>query len=454
MKKRISIFLCLVLIIFGLTACGENAGEADNTGDTQDTQSQDNSGQDTKDEGTADNIQLTVAWWGNQVRNQVTQDALDYYTELNPNITFDGQFSEWADYWNKLATSSAGNSLPDIIQQDYKYIDQYVQNDLLVDLTPYIESGVLDVSDVDEGILESGKINDGIYAICIGVNAPSLAYNKTLLEEADIEIKDNMTIDEFIDICREVYEKTGYKTHMAYGEDYNFIEYYLRAKDKVLFEADKLGVDSAEEFVPFFELYELGMEEGWHLDPSVYAEISRGSVEQNPLVYGSSPENRSWCTFSFSNQVTAFVQVAPEGMEIDVTTWPSDDPVKSGYLKPGQFFSVTTQGDNPEEAVKVLDYWTNSLEANEILLAERGIPASAKVAEALAPKLSETENLVIDYINNVVTPNSSVINPPGPEGSTQVAETMNSLIERICYGQMTAEEAAEELFTTGNEALK
>lgn len=44
--------------------------------------------------------------------------------------------------------------------------------------------------------------------------------------------------------------------------------------------------------------------------------------------------------------------------EMGVTTWPSADPKKSNFLKPAQFFSVSANSANPEEAVKLIDYWT------------------------------------------------------------------------------------------------
>ena len=92
--------------------------------------------------------------------------------------------------------------MPDIVQMDYKYIQQYVNNDLLVDLTPYIENGTIDVADCNEDVLNSGKVGDGLYAICNGINAPALLYNKTALDEAGITVKDNMTMDEFIALCK------------------------------------------------------------------------------------------------------------------------------------------------------------------------------------------------------------------------------------------------------------
>ena len=51
--------------------------------------------------------------------------------------------------------------MPDIVQMDMKYINQYVKNGLLVDLTPYIEDGTIDVDNANESVLNSGKVGDG-----------------------------------------------------------------------------------------------------------------------------------------------------------------------------------------------------------------------------------------------------------------------------------------------------
>ena len=40
--------------------------------------------------------------------NEGTQAALHKYHELHSDITINGQFFVWDDYWNKLATSAAG----------------------------------------------------------------------------------------------------------------------------------------------------------------------------------------------------------------------------------------------------------------------------------------------------------------------------------------------------------
>lgn len=417
-----------------LAGCGGGTGSSGSTSESSD--------------GT---VNLTFTWWGNQTRNERTQAALDLYSEQNPGVTFDPQFAEWNDYWDKLATAAAGHSLPDIVQMDYSYLEQYVSNGLLVDLTPYIEDGTINVDNVDEGILNSGKVGDGIYALCNGVNVPALLYNKTLLDEAGITIKDNMTMDEFIAVCKEVYEKTGYKTNIAYGSD-AYIDYFCRAYDEIIYESDSIGA-SQETLEAFYSLYEDGINEGWLIDPSVFAEVTVGSVEQDPMVYGSSPETMSWCFLAYSNQLTATKSAAPEGMEIGMTTWPSADPAKSDFLKPSQFFAITVDSKNPAEAAKVLDFITNSVECNNILLGERGVPISSEVSNAISENMSEDDRNIITFINEVVTPNSSTISPPAPTAASEAYNLNDNLIEKVCYGELTAAEAAQQMYEEGNEIM-
>lgn len=454
MKRKLALLLTAAMTAASLAACGSSSASGDTAADTtaaaETGASETAESTDGSNSGSAD---LVMAWWGNQTRNERTQKIIDLYSEQNPGVAIDGQFSEFNDYWQKLATAAAGHSMPDIVQMDYKYLNQYVTNGLLVDLTPYVEDGTIDTADCNQDVLNSGSVNGGLYALCNGINSPALLYNKTLLDENGITVKDNMTLDEFIDVCKEVYEKTGYKTNLCYNQNEQWIEYFLRADDIVLYEDGKLGGDSYEPYADFFKLYEDGLKDGYVIDPSVFAERSIGSVEQDPLVYGSSPETMSWCAFAYSNQLTATVSAAPEGTEIGLTTWPSADPKKSDYLKPSQFFAISSDSKNPEEAAKILNFITNDVDCNNILLGERGIPLSSKTAEAIAPNLDETTQKVITFVNDVVSANSSQVNPPSTNGASEVNDLINKLQEQVCYGQLSAEDAGKQLFEQGNQIM-
>lgn len=404
--------------------------------------------------GSGESAQLTFTWWGNQVRNEVTQEVINLYQAANPGIEVEAQFAPWGDYWQKLATQSAGKTLPDLIQMDYGYLEQYVQSDLLLDLTPYIDDGTIDLGNVDDGIVQAGTVNGKVYAISMGTNAPALFYNKTILDEAGITVKDNMTVDEFIELCRKVYEKTGYKTHYSGFGTTTGIDYAARVHGEQLYGDQKLGLSSPAVIEEYLRVNEAGLAEGWLIDPGVLASNTEGAVEQMPLVYGSSPATMSWCAYSyFSNQLAAFQKAAPEGTEIGMTTWPSAEPAKSNYLKASMYLSVAANSANPKAAAAVVNYFTNDVDANIALKAERGVPISKEVAAAVAPTLDENMQKIFTYINDVVTPNSSPISPPDSPKAAQFDDLVKTYGEQMYYGKITAKEAAQKIFDEGNKLM-
>ena len=397
----------------------------------------------------AEDIHLVMAWWGNQARNETYNAILDTYAEQNEGVTFDTQFVAWDDYWKKLATAAAGHTLPDIILMDYAYMTQYQENNLLADLTDYVNSGVLDLSQINQGIVDSASKDGKIYAVCSNINAPALFYNKTLLDANGIEVKDYMTMEDFIAVSKEVYEKTGYKTNFAYACNQP-LDYILRGIGHNLFTDGKFTA-SKEDLELYYGYFEQGIKEGWMLGSDTYAEINVSTVEQNPMVYGTDPERMSWCTFLWSNQMIALQNAAPEGMEVGVTTWPSADNKASNYLKPGGFFAVTTDSKNPEEAAKVINYLTNDIETGIKLAAIGTMAPAANVAEAVMPTLSEISKKATEYVNNVVTPNCSALPEAEPDGANEFFAKKNEIEEQLCYGVMDAKTAAEELVAFGEQ---
>ena len=393
---------------------------------------------------------LNVAWWGNQTRNDRTQAVLDLYT-AETGTTFDVTMNNFGDYWTTMATASAGGQLPDVLQHSTTYIQQYVDNGLLLNLDPYIESGALDVSNIGESVLNLGLINDGIYGICVGTNGLACLYNKTALDAAGLQINDLTTMDDFLVLCKEVYDKTGYKTDLGYGTE-NFLPYVIRGLGKSLFVDGQLGV-TVEDMTYFYGLYERGVKEGWLLGGDVFASLVAGSVEQNPMVYGSDPSNMSWCAFNWTNQMVAMQNAAPEGMTLGLTTLPSPDPVKSNYLACSMYFSISANTAEPDEAVKFLNYFVNSVDANKILLGERGIPVSSVVGDAIADDLDDVTKQVVAFVNNVVVPNSPPTPAADPDGASEVHAANRELVEQISYGAITAEEAAQMFIDTATEIL-
>ena len=434
MKKLLAVILSLVMLLtlaLPAMADGLNVG--------------------TYDPASVGEYEIGFGWWGNQVRDEVTKAAADFFHENYPNITFNLNTQGWANYWALMSTYAANNDLPDIMQQDYAYIEQWVEAGDLLDLTPYIESGALDLSKVPQNIIDTGKVGEGIYAVCAGVNAPAMLYNKTLTDSLDIVVPDNITWDEFVEISHKIYAETGIGVLYGDGNTENHMTYYARSLGySALWDANGM-LPSAEEMTGYYQRMIDGVADGWMFDTDKRAGVNVNDLAQNPLVYGTTNEVRTWCALAFSNQIAAYQTAATaDGIELGITTWPSSNPAASNYMKPSQFFSVTTDTKNPDLAVAFLNYLINDVQANTILRAERGVPANSEVAAAIADEVSKidaTYGMAVEYLA-FVEENSSPIFPPLPSyAGTVQTEVIETLAGELLLKEptMSAEEAAQTL---------
>ena len=305
-----------------------------------------------------------------------------------------------------MKTAAGDGSLPDLMQQDYAFLEQWVESGDLLDLTPYVESGALDISNIPQSIVDTGKVGEGLYALCAGVNAPAMLYNKTLTDELGITVPDSPTWDEFVAITKQIFEaKGGYGVIFGQGNSENPVTYYARSMGhQALFEKEGVSL-TAEEAAGYYARIMEGVAEGWMFNTDQIANVDVNTIEQNPLVFGASPDVRTWCALAFSNQLAAFQKAAAaNGLELGICAWPSSDPAASNYMKPGQFFSVTTDSKNPDLAVAILNYLINDPQANTKLQAERGVPANSAVAAAIAEevnKLDPTYGVAVEYLAKV-----------------------------------------------------
>ena len=102
---------------------------------------------------------LNVLWWGSQTRHEMTTEMLEKFEELNPDIDVVMDYSDWDGYWTKLPAQVAGGQTPDVFQMDYAKLAEYVENGVTADLSSYIADGSLDMSNVEQNILDSGTVD-------------------------------------------------------------------------------------------------------------------------------------------------------------------------------------------------------------------------------------------------------------------------------------------------------
>ena len=104
----------------------------------------------------------------------------------------------------------------------------------------------------------------------------------------------------------------------------------------------------------------------------------------------------------------------------------------ANYVKPSMFFSITSQAKEPEAAAMFIDYFTNNVDANEVLFAERGVPISSEIRDALKPELGKAQLEMFEFLDRVVE-DSSPIRPPDPVGHADIINNIYSPKRSIRY---------------------
>lgn len=456
-KKMIAAALAAVMAA-SLTACGGTAKTADQTQTTaksegETTTAAKESSQES-DSGSGEPITLSIAWWGGQERNEYTQKLLDLYTSTHPNISFQTSPSGWDGYFDKLATQAAAGAMPDIVQMDYLYITTYANNGSVADLKPYIDNGTIDVTNIDPVLYGSGEIDDKLAGMVLSSSLLAFTYNPEVLASAGVEEPTaDWTWEDFIKDCEQIAEKTeayGMETNLS--DNINVLNYYVRQRGETLFSDDNksLGYEDDAIFVDFVNMISSLVDKGAMPNPDQYAAIMAMGKESFPVVTGGAGFRNDW-----SNYAT-IVEGSNDTLKL-VTPPMTDDKAKALWVKPGMFFSIaeTSSEEKKQAAAEFIDWFINSEEANDIILAERGTPVSSEVRAYLADsgKLTKKQIEMFDFVDEAVSVCSDAP-APDPAGVSEISETYQTEIYNVLYGNKTPEKAAADFRTAVNEILE
>lgn len=445
-KRMITVSLAAAMCASALSGCAGNASsQAPASGTSTDPAASASAPAPAAGDG---NTTIRIAWWGNQLRNDTTVAMLNAYVEANPSVKYEAEFTDWSGYWDKLATQAASNNLPDVIQQDYSYIAQYYTKGQLANLTPYTESGKLDVSNVDDSILSLGKFDNNLYALCSGVNAVGMLYNTRLAKEAGVEVPLRPTYEDLEKISAKVFEVTGIPSMSAGGN--GAITMMSRDLGEVFFDVENKKIGSSEATVlRYFTYVKNSISSPWHCSVDVIQEAATAGVEDKPLSTGT-----AFNEFPGGSNMMAAHQ-APLEDELAMVMFPklSDATQESSmYLRPAMFWSVVESSANKDVAVDIINYYTNSEKAQDLLQAERGVPVSGKMAEYLKPQLGEVQQRIFDYVAEV-TKVAVPFDPPQPAGANEVNKLLDDTTDLVRYGELSPEDATARFLADANAIL-
>ncbi|MDH6426860.1 MULTISPECIES: extracellular solute-binding protein [unclassified Paenibacillus] len=440
LKKRFALLAVPLLLSSMLAGCGGG----NNNNNAAATDSATNTPSETKPAATtsAEPVTLRIAWWGGDTRHSYTQQVIDMYEAKYPNVTIEPEYASFDDYWKKLAPQAAANRLPDIVQMDISYINQYGSNGQLEDLKPYLNSQI-QVGDVNENVLSTGVIGEKQYGIPLGVNVLGFQYDPELLKKAGVDsIPENWTWDQYKEIAAKA-KSAGLYMDGSMAADV-FFNYYLRTKGLALYNNDgsALGYEDDALFTDFF-----GMLSGLIKDGAVPSQDklsqNKGVIEESDIVKGTGIGVWQW-----SNQYVALQIAVNRPMEL--AQMPGPDMDKGLYMQPSMYWSITSNSKVKEEAAKFVDFWINDVDANNLIKGERGVPISSKIKESVATQLTDSGKQVFKFVADM-EPTTSPMSPP--VGSPEVVALLTDLAEQMNFGKIDPAAAAAQFRKEANSIL-
>lgn len=195
-KKFASLALSAVLVTGLMTGCGNSKSASSEEIVTE----------------IKEPVEITFWHAMNGDLEKTLQKLTDKFMKENENIkvTLQNQ-SSYPELQQKItATTASPDDLPTLTQAYPHWMINAMQDELIVDLKPYIENekiGFKNYEDILEGFRASSDINGKIYGIPFNKSTEVIWYNKTLFEELGLKVP--TTYEEFAKVAKTINEKKG-----------------------------------------------------------------------------------------------------------------------------------------------------------------------------------------------------------------------------------------------------
>lgn len=439
--KGIVLFLSVLAFGLFLSACTDD--EASESPGTTDPGTAGSGTTEPETPTTEEQIEISIMWWGGDERHARTIEVIDLFMVQYPHITVNYDFAGWDDYWTALNVQAAGGNLPDIIQMDGTRINEFADNNLIIGLNDLIAAGTIDLSNVDPSFQETVQIEGENMAISLGANGFAMVYNMELAAELNFEFTPELTWDEWEAFLTETRAERGDDFYgWGFGAEYEVFNVYVRDAGYAMYGSEGLGFDRAV-LVEFFEMLSRFNDTRIAVTPERDENVEGRELLHNEVILSE---------MFASNQIIA-AQAEVEA-ELGLALLPRIEGGRGGnWLRSSMGFSITTQSQEQEAAALFIDFFTNNLEANEILGAERGAPISSVVRDHLADVVDPVVVKTFDILP-VILEHSSPSDPLPPAGQTEVRLAFLRAVEQLRFNVATPEQAADYVISAASSALQ
>lgn len=391
-------------------------------------------------------VELSVFWWGGERRAELTEQALRVYSKRHPHVTFKFTWQGNTGYYERLATAAASGNPPDLFQMDDNYLSEYVQRDIVLDLTEYVRTEQIDLRRLPSSLVQYGQIGGRTVAIAAAENTPGLIYNKSLLDRLGLPAPTvGMSYDAYLRWAEEVTRRTGGKVAgtMDPSADYKALWLWLRSQGKELYRGRQVGF-TENDLTRWFSLWRRARDSGAAPPFEVIQEANGGDFDRQLIVTG-----KAAASFMWSNQLPELQKLTDD--KLDVVAYPGKP--EAHWARASLYWAGFRGTRHPEVVADVINFLINDLEAGQILGTERGLCANLDVRTVVQASLTdESMKLSADYETKMAD-RFGVAPAPPPQGHSTVRSLLRQAAESVQAGRATPRQAASTLIVQANAAL-
>lgn len=437
MKKKFVLQVLLVAALMVLSACAGNTNGNTSSSNTP-SAAPSASSEPSETPEAQEPVELRMTWWGGQERHDRTLEVIEMYEAQNPHVTIIPEYSGFDGYFDKLTTQFAAGNAPDIIQYGGN-LNDFVARNVVLPLDEFVGKE-LDISRHDQSMIDAATMDGKFYGVTLGSNAWGVLVNKTVFEEAGVPLPDkDWTWEEFEQAAIQITEATDGKIYGAGDFREDGFGIFLAQRDKQIHNNGVLGFEQ-QDVQDWFQMWDDFRKSG----AAAIAEIQAGASqtpEQSLLV------KRAVAMESVaSNQYGAYSNATEDELLLYLNPHNSETGKNGISLRPSQFLAGYSETNHPAEVAKFLDFFTNNLEATEVLGNDRGAPVNSEVRENLIAKAGEIDQAIFAFIQEVSKTSNAPYVPNLP-GYNETQALFQRASEKISFGQSSVADATAEYWT-------
>lgn len=384
-------------------------------------------------------VTLRFSWWGSNTRHQATLEVIKLYQQKHPNVTIEGEYGAFGDYYQKLLTQLAGKTAPDIITVDYKWVSDLMnQGSQFINM--YALGDYIDMSGFDMSFAKIyGGNEDYLIGLPVGVNGMGYLYNVEFLKKFGITPSNEWTWRTVIENGKKVNAQDGSK-YLLYNNAEHWM-YMVKTMLKqltgtTLIKDDySLGFTREDLLQVFTYVKEL-------VDTKTVPPFNEGVLYEN--VYAD--QNPNWLNQNFGVFPTSssLIPGIDNASNFDLATfrYPIMEAAEdSGILvTPSMFLTVYKESKHADAAADFINFMLNDPEAIAILKDTRGIPCNSKAKDQLV-EAKVIPQQVSDMVSQALS--GAGVAENGPSLNPEVIALIKDYVQQIGYGKMTPEQATD-----------